>query len=239
VAASFAGGAAWGFLPGWLKARRGTHEVITTIMLNFIAVALTGYLVTYVTSVRETIHTPEIGAGARLARLDEFFPAFHGSPVNLALPLSLLAAWAAHFVLFRTRPGYEIRAVGHSPAAAEYAGIPVGRRLVHTMALSGGLAGLVGTNYVLGYKYYFQAGFTGGVGFMGIAVALLGRNHPVGIVLAAFLFGLLSHGGLVINRLVPKELVDILQAVVILTVVSSTVVVRALLARAQKKALAS
>lgn len=235
IAAAFAGGALWGFIPGWLRAKRGTHEVISTIMLNFIAIAMTGYLVTYVTSVAETIHTPEIAPGARLPRLDALVPGFLGAPVNLSLFLALASAAAMQFFLFRTRPGYEIRAVGHSAEAAEYAGIPVGRRLALTMALSGGLAGLVGTNYVLGYKHYFQAGFSAGVGFMGIAVALLGRNHPAGVLLAAFLFGVLSHGGLVINRYVPKELVDILQAVVILAVVCSTVVFDALRARPARR----
>lgn len=223
IAASFAGGALWGFVPGWLRARRGTHEVISTIMLNFIAVALTGYFVTYVTSVPETIHTPEIGAGARLPRLDAIVPGLRGAPVNLSLLIALALAVAVHQFLFRTRLGYEIRAVGLAPDAAGTAGIPVGRRLAGSLALSGGLAGLVGTNYVLGYKYYFQAGFSGGVGFMGIAVALLGRNHPAGVVAAALLFGVLSHGGLMINRFVPKELIDILEAVVILAVIGAAV----------------
>ena len=226
IAAAFAGGALWGFIPGWLRAARGTHEVISTIMLNFIAVALTGYFVTYVTSVPETIHTPEVGAGARLARLEAFVPGFRGAPVNLSLFLALAAAVLVHQFLFRWRFGYEIRAVGHAPDAAEAAGIPVGRRLAAALALSGGVAGLVGTNYVMGYKYYFQSGFSAGVGFMGIAVALLGRNHPAGVVAAALLFGVLSHGGLVINRYVPKEFVDILEAVVILAVIAAAVLLR-------------
>ena len=215
VLAAAAAGAAWGGLPGWLKARFGAHEVINTIMLNFIAFALVSYLGRGVFQ-PATVRTAEIGAGAMLARLDGWWPALRGSPANLSLALALLAAGAVGVLLFRTRLGFEVRALGLNAAAARYGGVPVGATQIRAMAISGALAGLAGTNFVLGYKHFFELGFSAGAGFMGIAVALLGRNHPAGVILAALFFGALSHGGLAISQRVPKELVDVLQAIVIL-----------------------
>ena len=208
-------GAAWGAVPGVLKARFGSHEVINTIMLNFIAFALVSYLGRGVFQ-PATVRTAEIGAGATLARLDLWWPALRGSPANLSLALALLAAIAVGVLLFRTRLGFELRALGMNAPAARYGGVPVGATQVRAMAISGALAGLAGMNFVLGYKHFFELGFSAGVGFMGIAVALLGRNHPAGVILAALFFGALSHGGLEISQRVPKELVDVLQAIVIL-----------------------
>jgi general nucleoside transport system permease protein len=220
-AASALAGGAWGAVPGYLKARFGAHEVINTIMLNFVAVALTGYFVAHVFVVPESMHTPEIAAAAQVWRLERFLPEFTGSPVNVTFFAALVAALGCGFYLWRTRAGYEMRVVGFSASAAECAGVRTGPATVKAMAISGALAGLAGTNFVLGYKHYFESGFSNGLGFMGLAVALLGRSHPVGVVLAALLFGVLSHGALVINTMVPKELLEILQAVVILSVVIS------------------
>ncbi len=231
AAAALVGGG-YGALPGALKARFGAHEVITTIMLNFVALALVNYLVATHFHEPETLHTAPIIEGARLSRLGAFLPALHGSAANTALLWALGGAGLVAWLLFRTPLGYEIRAVGLSPPAAENGGISLLRVSTVAMAIGGGCAGLVGVNFVQGYKYYFEDGFSGGVGFMGIAVALLGRNHPLGVVLAALLFGTLSQGGLVINALVPKEIVEILQAVIILVVVVASREVRSILLRA-------
>ena len=230
--AGMAAGAAYAAIPGLLKARFGSHEVINTIMLNFIAFALVNYF-GHAAFVHETVHTAELPPGALLPRLDAWWPAFRGSPVNASLLLAAAASVAVGLLLWRTPFGYELRAVGMSPRAAEYGGARVPAMWVKTMALSGALASLVGVNFVFGYKGYFESGFTSGVGFLGIAVALLGRTHPAGIALAALFFGALSQGGLVINSLVPKELVDILQAIVILmAIVSHEIVQRWLRSRA-------
>jgi general nucleoside transport system permease protein len=218
--AGIATGAVYGGIPGVLKARFGAHEVINTIMLNFVAAALINYF-GHTGFVHETVHTPELPAAAMLPRLGLWWPALQGSPVNLSLLLAALACVAVGLLLWRTPFGYELRATGMNPGAAEYGGARVPSVWVKTMALSGALSALVGVNFVFGYKGYFESGFTSGVGFLGIAVALLGRTHPVGVVLAAFFFGALSQGGLVINSLVPKELVDILQAIVILMAIVS------------------
>jgi ABC-type uncharacterized transport system permease subunit len=215
LAVAMVTGAAWGAIPGLLKARFGAHEVINTIMLNFIAFALVSYLGRGVFQ-PATVRTAEIGAGAMLPRLEAWWPALRGSPANLSLGLGLLASLAVGLLLFRTRLGFELRALGLNPAAAQYGGVPVGTTQIKAMAIAGALAGLAGMNFVLGYKHFFELGFSAGAGFMGIAVALLGRNHPAGVILAALFFGALSHGGLAISQRVPKELVDVLQAIVIL-----------------------
>jgi ABC-type uncharacterized transport system permease subunit len=228
--AAAAAGAAWGAIPGVLKARFGAHEVINTIMLNFIAFALASFIGRFVFE-PATVRTAAVGAGAEIARLDVFLPALHGSPVNLSLLLALLVAAGTNLLLFGTRLGYELRAVGLNATAAEYGGVSIGRTQVVAMALSGALAGLGGVNFVLGYKHYFELGFSAGAGFLGIAVALLGRNHPVGVVVAALFFGALSYGGLVINQQVPKELVEVLQALVILLAISAQVLMERLARR--------
>lgn len=231
ILAGFAGGAVVGFIPGFLKARTGANEVINTIMLNFITMALLNYLIVSHFKVPETLHTAEVVAGARLSRLSEFLPAFKGSAANTAFFLSLLMCIAIYILLWKTKLGFELRAVGLNSGAAENAGINVKRYMIIAMTISGGLAGLIGTNYVLGYKYYFEEGFSSGLGFMGVAVALLGRNNPFGVIAAAVLFGILSQGGLAINAVVPKELIDTLQAIVIICVVCSSSEVRRLLVK--------
>lgn len=220
VFAAFLCGAAWGGIAGAMKRRFGAHEVITTIMLNFVAAALTGYVVTYHFAVPETIHTPAVDAGAWLPKLGEMWPAARGSTANLAFPVALCVALTVGGLLWRSVPGFELRAVGLGARAAEAGGIVAGRTHLAALAIGGGCAGLVGVNEVLGYRHYFQTDFSEGWGFMGIAVALLGRNHPAGVVMAALLFGALSHGGLVVNHLVPREIVGVIQAVVILTVLA-------------------
>jgi ABC-type uncharacterized transport system permease subunit len=230
LVAAAAGGAFVGGIPGVLKARFGAHEVITTIMLNFIVLALLNYLTAAHLKVEGTLHTTEIHAGA-LPRLSSMIDAFHGSAANVVLLLAFVTAAAVAWFLFRTRRGFELRATGLQPAAAEYGGVNVGGVWWRTMALSGALAGIGGLNYVLGYKHYYEESFASGAGFLGIAVAIVGRNHPVGVVLAAFVFATMSQGGLAVNAVVPKQIVDVLQAVVIIAVAASVPEVRRLARR--------
>lgn len=219
VAAMLAGGAT-GAVPGVLRARFGASEVIVTIMLNFVVLALLNYVITAHLNVPETLHTPEMRSG-EVARFADSFQAFHGSAANWTLLAALAAAGAVWYFLFRSKGGYELRAVGLQPDAAEYGGVSVSGVMVRAMMWSGAIAGLGGINFVQGYKGYYEEGFAAGSGFLGIAVALVGRNHPVGIVFAALLFATLSQGGLAVNAIVPKQLVDILQAVVILAVATA------------------
>ncbi len=223
LAAILAGGL-WGAIPGYLKAKFGSHEVINTIMLNFIAVGLISYLTQYYYKVPgdPILETAPIGTAAHIARLGKFIPGLpERIPLNVAFLLALLACALVYVFLWRTKWGYEIRATGASPQAAEYGGISVRKQIVLAMAVSGALAGMVGINEVLGYRYRYYEGFSPGYGFTGIAVALLGRNHPVGVLLSAILFGMLIRGGIFVDAFtdhVTKDLVQVLQAVVILFV---------------------
>lgn len=233
-AACVAGGSV-GLVPGVLKARFGAHEVIVTIMLNFIVLAFLNWIVSAHLAVPETLHTESVRAGV-LPRLSAMIPAFHGSAANWTLAVVLLAVGATWWFLFRTRGGYELRAVGQQPDAAEYGGIHVGQAWWRAMLMAGALAGLGGVNFVLGYKGYYEDGFAGGAGFLGIAVALVGRNHPVGVLLAALFFATLSQGGLAINALVPKQMVEVLQGIVILAVAMAVPEVRRLVRQAAGRA---
>ncbi len=238
VAAAALGGATVAAVPGVLRARFGASEVIVTIMLNFVVLALLNWMLSAKLAVPETLHTAPINTGG-VPRLDAMFAAFRGSAANWTLVLAILTAVASWWYLFRTRAGYELRAVGLQPDAAEYGGVSVPRALFLTMALSGALAGMGGVNFVLGYKGYYEEGFAGGAGFLGIAVALVGRNHPLGILLAALLFATLSQGGLAVNALVPKQLTDILTAVVILAVATAVPEVQRQIRLAAASALAA
>lgn len=220
-AAVLASGVLGGFA-GWLRVRFGAHEVITTIMLNFIVAAFIGYVLTAGLAEPESLHTKSIPASAELPRLGDWFSLMHGSAASVAVFLVVLVALLYRWFLVRTRLGLEFRAVGLSPSAAEANGISVMKVRVLSMMFAGGIAALASVSSVLGYKHVYELGFGAGAGFMGIAVALLGRGHYIGIALAALLFGTLSQGGLAINARVPKDLVDVLQATVILTVIIVT-----------------
>jgi general nucleoside transport system permease protein len=228
MAAAVGGGVVGGAV-GALKARFGAHEVITTIMLNFVVLALLNYLVTSRFRVHDTLHTAELRSGA-LPRLADVAPAFHGSAANAVMLLALAVAVLAWWYVFRSRVGYELRAVGMQPAAAEYGGVSVTGVWWRVMTLSGAVAGIGGLNYVLGYKHYYEEGFSAGSGFLGIAVALMGLSHPLGIVAAALLFATLSQGGLAVNALVPKQMMDVLQAVVMIAIATTVPEVRRVLA---------
>lgn len=228
VSVALLAGAAWAVVPAVLRARYGAHEVISTIMMNRIADALVALGLVAGLAIPGTVRTPDVVPGARLARLETFgLPSLHGSAVSLALPLALAVTVAAAAWLRRTRIGREVVLVGMSPTACAAERIPVARRLAAALVLSGAVAGLAAVAPVLGYKGYFESGLGAGAGFGGIAVALLGRGHPVGLVLAALLFGTLEQGGLVINGSVPMEITTVLQGVVIVAVALADARVRA------------
>jgi simple sugar transport system permease protein len=232
-----AGGALWGAVPGILKAKFGSHEVINTIMMNFIAAGLVSYLVINVFSVPATVHTPQISAAAEISRLDSFSGIFKGSPVNMSFFIAILSCAVLYFILWKTKLGYELRVLGLNTSAAEYGKINVRNRIVTAMAIGGAFSGLVGSNFVMGYKHYFELGFSEGIGFIGIAVALLAKNHPAGIILTSLFFGLLEYGSLTINTMVPKELSNILQAIVIIFVIVLTKIMNRWVFKIQKKTL--
>jgi general nucleoside transport system permease protein len=218
-------GAAWAFLPAWLQARRGSHIVITTIMFNFIAVAVLEYLLA------NWMGRPGSGAPESRFIADHAIApglhtmlgwigiAFPKTPLNISFLLALAAAVLVWLLVWHTRLGYEIRVVGASPSAAVYAGIPPSRIIVVTMLISGALAGLLAVNEIMGVQHRLVLGFTEGAGFVGIAVALMGRAHPLGVVLAAFLFGVLYQGGAELafdKPAIKRDMIVVIQGFVIL-----------------------
>jgi general nucleoside transport system permease protein len=228
-------GGMWAGIPGVLKAKFGAHEVITTIMMNFIAIGIVTYLTQYHYKkqgdpILETLPIAEIKdgvlVGPHLPRMHSLltplgisFPEY--IPLNIAFFLALLMCVLVYVFLWKTKWGYELRAVGVSATAAEYGGISITRNIIIAMVISGGLAGMVGINEVLGYRYRYYDGFSANYGFAGIAVALLGRNHPIGVFFAALLFGALNRSSLFIDIFtdhVSRDWVVILQAIIILFV---------------------
>ena len=218
-------GMAWAAVPAYLQAYRGSHVVITTIMFNFIASSLLVYLL--VNHLRPagsmSVESDAFAESAKLPGVHEALAwvgvEWPSSPLNLSVVLAGLAAIGVYLFLWRTRAGYRLRAVGSSPGAAEYAGIRPQRQIMIAMAVSGALAGLVGMNEIAGVNGKLLLEFVSGAGFTGIAVALMGRNHPVGIVLASVLFGALFQGGAEVAfevRSFSREMVVMLQGFIVL-----------------------
>ena len=231
VAALVAGmlaGAAWGFIPGALKAWTGAHEVVTTIMLNSIAAAVIGYL----------ILGPLLAPGYSFDRIGDLgnsvLPILIGPNIHLGVVLAVLAVPAVWWLLYRSTLGFEIRSVGANPSASRYAGMRPGWLIPFTMAFSGLLFGIAGSTEILGVSYFMTPSYGTSIGFDAIAVALLGRSHPFGIAAAALLFGALRAGaGLMqIQAQVPVEIVDVIQAVILLFLAADVVVRRVFRIRA-------
>jgi len=214
-------GMVWGGLPGLLKAKFGTHEVIVTVMLNYIAIFFTSYLVNYPFKaegwVAQTKVIPES------AFLQKIIPRTHlTSGLYLAIGMAILV----YFFLWKTSSGFEIRAVGENPHAAQSGGISIAKNITLAMALSGGLASLAGIVQVLGIYHRFIDNFSPGYGFTGIAVAVLGRNHPIGVTLTALLFGALNSGALRMDRItnISSNMVVLIQGLVILFVAAPEII---------------
>lgn len=204
-------------VPTLLRARRGVHEIISFIMMNRIAEILVPWVLVAGLGAA-ALRTADVVPGAALPRLDTVIPSLRGSAASAAFPIAVAVAFGVHELLQRTRAGREMRWVGLNPDACRAEGIDVRRRLVQAGLLSGALAASAMLATVLGYKGYFELGLGAGAGWTGIAVALLGRGRPLGIVLAAILFGTLEQAGLSINAVVPKDAMTVLQAVAILLV---------------------
>ena len=223
LAAGALGGAIWGFIPGWLKAKTGGHEVINTIMMNYVAFRLSEWLLAGPMKRPDSFNpiSPTIAESAML-------PRFFGYPIrfHLGFFIALLAAWFVYWLLFKTTWGFNLRTVGANPSAAKYAGINVTRYMVLGMTLSGALAGLAGTNEVLGLNHNLALAFSSGYGFDSIALALLGNNHPVGVVLAALLFGTMRNGAtrMQVAAGIPIDIISILQAVILIFIAAPAII---------------
>lgn len=219
-------GAGWAAIPAYLQAKRGSHVVITTIMFNFIAAAIAGYLLNGILKIQTTpnAESRHFGEGAHLPTFHEMLAPFgiefsKSAPANISFLLALLSAVFVWFLIWRTRLGYQIRAFGSSHSATAYAGISGFKVTMYSMIISGALAGMLAINVVMGEQERLIRDFVEGAGFMGIAVGLMGRNHPFGIVLAAFLFGMLTQGGFELLFEMPginREMVLVIQALIII-----------------------
>jgi simple sugar transport system permease protein len=225
VTAGAAFGGLWALMPAYLQAKRGSHIVITTIMFNFIAAAFLNYLLVNVLRPQGSMDpaTARFPEAAQLPTLHDVLAPFgisfsKAAPANISLLVAMLACVLVWVLIWRTRLGYEIRAFGHSDSAARYAGINPVKITLIVMLISGGLAGLMATNNVMGEAERLMLNATEGAGFIGIAVALMGRSHPLGVFLAAILFGFLYQGGaeLALWTKIPRELIVVIQALVIL-----------------------
>ncbi|MEM7441556.1 MAG: ABC transporter permease [Pseudomonadota bacterium] len=218
-------GALWGVVPGYLQAKRGSHIVITTIMFNFIAASILVWLLAgpLIQAGQSSPQTAPLPDQTWLPKMQDMF-SWVGietarTPFNASFLIALLALFVFWVLIWRTRLGYEIRTVGQNPDAAHYAGINVARVIIIAMAIAGAFAGLLATNEILGSSHKVVNSFTAGYGFTGIAVALMGRNHPIGIFLAALLFGALFQGGAELDftyKTISREMVLLIQGMIIL-----------------------
>jgi ABC-type uncharacterized transport system permease subunit len=233
-------GALWAAVPAYLQATRGSHIVITTIMFNFLAASLMVYLLVNVMKVDGAM-APEsrtFAEGARLPKLHDLMALFGqdigGAPLNLSFLVALGACVAVWALIWRTTLGYEIRTFGANPTAASYAGISAVRITMIAMMISGGLAGMMALNPVMGDQNRLFLDVAGGAGFVGIAVALMGRAHPVGVALAALLFGVLYQGGAELSFEMPtitRDMVVVIQGLVVLFAGAMEFMFRPMIAR--------
>lgn len=218
-------GAVWAAIPAYLQAKRGSHIVITTIMFNFIAAALLNYMLVNVLRPPRSMDpaSSNFPEGTHLPTFQDMFSTaettlFRGAPVNITFFIAILACYLVWLLIWRTRLGYEIRAFGQSEPAAVYAGISPTKIIMVAMIISGALAGLMAINNVMGEAERLVLNSVEGAGFIGIAVALMGRSHPFGVFLAALLFGFLYQGGAELSLWtnIPRELIVVIQALVIM-----------------------
>ncbi|WP_332851394.1 ABC transporter permease [Duganella sp. S19_KUP01_CR8] len=214
-------GALWAFLPGYLQAKRGSHVVVTTIMFNYIAGALMNtVIVKYLVPVGEQNPASRaFSAAAEMPRLNQWFPVLGETPLNISFFLAIIALVIYGVMVSRSSWGFKLRATGLNKHAAHYAGVRISKMIITVMLISGALAGLGSVNSIMGSTHYLSLNFVGGAGFVGIAIALMGRQHPVGIFLSAVLFGALIQGGFDLSlekQNIPPETFIFIQGLIIL-----------------------
>lgn len=217
-------GALWGAIPGYLKAKTGAHEVINTIMMNYIALNLTSFLLNG--PMKDNSPNNVVARTPRIAETAQILPIFENFRFHWGFILALFIALFVWWLLWKTQLGFEIRTTGLNPDAAKYAGINVAKTIVITMGLSGGLAGLAGAIEVTALNHRHELGFSTGYGFDAIAIALLGKNHPAGVVLASLLFGAMRNGATRMQFLtqIPVDIISIIQALILLLVSADAIV---------------
>jgi ABC-type uncharacterized transport system permease subunit len=214
-------GAAWAFLPGYLQAKRGSHVVVTTIMFNFIAASLMNFIIVkyLIPEGQQNPASRVFSQAAAMPLLNTWFPALGDTPLNISFLIAIAALVIYGVMVWRSSWGYQLRATGLNQHAAHYAGVSISRMIIVAMLISGALAGLAAVNSVMGSTHYLSLNFPAGAGFVGIAIALMGRQHPVGIFLSAVLFGALIQGGFDLSLEkpnIPQETFIFIQGLIIL-----------------------
>jgi len=213
-------GAAWAFLPGYLQAKRGSHVVVTTIMFNFIAASLMNFLINLLVPAGQQNPASRVfSAAGEMPRLNAWFPVLGDTPLNVSFLLGIVALVIYGVMVWRSAWGYQLRATGLNQHAAHYAGVSISRMIIVAMLISGALAGLGAVNSIMGSTHYLSLNFPAGAGFIGIAIALMGRQHPVGIFLSSVLFGALIQGGFDLSLEkpnIPQETFIFIQGLIIL-----------------------
>ncbi|NHZ39849.1 ABC transporter permease [Massilia aquatica] len=214
-------GAAWAFLPGYLQARRGSHVVVTTIMFNFIAASLMNFIIVkyLIPEGQQNPASRVFSEAGAMPRLNEWFPVLGDTPLNVSFLIAIAALVIYGMMVWRSSWGYQLRATGLNQNAAHYAGVSISRMIIVAMLISGALAGLAAVNSVMGSTHYLSLNFPAGAGFIGIAIALMGRQHPVGIFLSSVLFGALIQGGFDLSLEkpnIPQETFIFIQGLIIL-----------------------
>jgi len=224
VGAGVLAGGIWAAIPGYLKAKTGAHEVINTIMMNYVALNITSYLLNG--PMKDPNPLNVVARTPKIAESAQIMPIFSGFRFHWGFILALVIAFAIWWVLWKTKLGFEIRTTGLNPDAAKYAGINVARTIVITMGISGGLAGLAGAIEVAALNHRHELGFSTGYGFDAIAIALLGKNHPLGVVLASLLFAAMRNGATRMQFLtqIPVDIISIIQALILLFVAADAIV---------------
>jgi ABC-type uncharacterized transport system permease subunit len=214
-------GAAWAFLPGYLQARRGSHVVVTTIMFNFIAADMMNFIIVkyLIPEGQQNPASRVFSDAAALPQLNTWFPILGDTPLNISFLIAIAALVIYGVMVWRSSWGYQLRATGLNQHAAHYAGVSISRMVIVAMLVSGALAGLAAVNSVMGSTHYLSLNFPAGAGFIGIAIALMGRQHPVGIFLSSVLFGALIQGGFDLSLEkpnIPQETFIFIQGLIIL-----------------------
>ena len=226
VMAGIAAGGIWGFIPGWLQAKRGSHEVIITMMMNFVAAAIANYVIFKLIRSEES-QNPEskaISPQYLLSSFDFVQKFFTDSPANLSLVLAIVISILTYIFLYKTVWGYELRASGSNQNASQLVGIPGKKWKIFAMTVAGALAALVCVNEIFGSTGKFRLGFSPDYGFVGIAVALLARSHPIGVIFSAFLFGILQKGAADLDietEMITRDFARVIQAILILSVIAA------------------
>ncbi len=221
IIAAMTFGAAWAFIPAYLQAKRGSHIVVTTIMFNFIAASLMNYIIVafLIPQGQQNTASRLFAESAWLPKLTSYFPVLGNSPLNISFILAIIALVIYGLTLHRTAWGFQLRAAGLNKHAAHFAGVSISKTIIIAMLISGALAGVASVNTILGSTHYLNLNFPAGAGFIGIAIALMGRQHPVGILLSSLLFGALIQGGLDLSMEksnIPPETFIFIQGLIIL-----------------------